>query len=849
MTSAAPGSPRFSIVSAVYNVAPYLDDFIASIEAQTFPLDRVEVIAVDDGSTDDSLARLRAWGERRPGLVTVLTKTNGGAASARNQGMRQARGEWITFTDPDDMIAPGYLTAVDEFLRANPSADLVGCRRTLVLEPSGERAEHPLDHHFALGDRLVDLDSSPSLFYGSAPCAFLPLSRVHELGIEFDEELRPSFEDAHMLGRYLLAVGAPQVGFLASAEYLYRRRSDSTSEVVFTDPRRYTTVPRRGYLDLLRRAAERPAGVPLWLQNQVIYDLSWLFSYEDRQSGGGGGPRGDVAAEFHALMAQIVSHLDAEVIENFNARPFPYLWREVLAHGYSTDPWRPTFVVRDRRDRRAQLDRIRYRYTGDLPAEELVVDGTAVAPVHAKTRDLDYFDRLMLRERIVWVPRGEATVSLDGAPVELRGSDPRPPLRDKPPGWVKPKAAKKRFPSQDELLRRLARTRVARHYLRQSWVLIDRVHDADDSGEHLFRWIRENRPKTNAWFVIEKGTPDHQRLRREKIRRVIPYGSLRWKLLMLNCEHLISSHADAAITNPAALKSLIPSPTWRFTFLQHGVIKDDLSGWLNPKNISVFVTSTPDEYESVCGDGTRYVYTTKETVLTGLPRFDRVREAGLQVAPEARDLILIAPTWRNWLVRPVAVGSQRRVAADGFAETEFATQWRSLIGAPELGQLAAETGLKVATLLHPNLEAVADDLRLPDSVIRFSFQDQDVRELFARVRVLVTDYSSMAFNAAYIDRPVVYFQFDADAMFGGAHVGRRGYYEYSSQGFGPVTHKLDEAVAAIVDTVRRGPSPAEEYRQRIGAAFPTRDGRCCERVFDAIQSSAQGSSLSTPSRA
>ncbi|WP_019877488.1 bifunctional glycosyltransferase/CDP-glycerol:glycerophosphate glycerophosphotransferase [Sporichthya polymorpha] len=842
MTSAAAdrsGPPRFSIVSAVYDVAPYLDDFIASIEAQSFPLDRIEILAVDDGSTDDSLARLRAWSERRPGLVTVLTKPNGGQASARNLGMRQAQGEWVTFTDPDDMIEPGYLTAVDEFLRKNPDTDLVGCRRILYWDSTKETSEHPLEHHFALGDRVVDLDESPTLFYASAPCAFVPLARVRDLGIEFDEELKPSFEDAHMLGRYLLALPAPRVGFLASADYLYRRRGDSTSEGSFTDTGRYTTVPRRGYLDLLRRGAERRGGVPAWVQNLVIYDLSWSLAYQDRAAGAGGGPRGAVAEEFHDLLAEITTHLDPDVIANFNARTIPYIWREILAHGYGPPGWRPQGVVRDRRDRAAQLDRVRYRYTGDLPAEEFVVDGVRVEPLHSKSRDLDYFERLVLRERIAWVPRGNLTASLDGVPVEVWPSDPRPPFRDKPPGWVKPKKQKRQDSRQDRLLRRFARTRVARHYLRHAWVLIDRVHDADDSAEHLFHWIRKNRPKTNAWFVIEKGTPDHKRLKSQGIRRVVPYDSLLWKLLMLNCEHLISSHADAAITNPPGLKTLIPSPKWRYSFLNHGVIKDDLSAWLNPKNAEIFVTSTPGEYESICGEGTRYVYTSKETVLSGMPRFDKVREVGLRFPPEQRDLILIAPTWRNWLVAPLAPGSQRRKLVDGFTETEFVKQWRAVLCAPDLGELAERHGLTVATLLHPNLQAVREELELPSYVTSFGFVGHDVRELFARSRVVVTDYSSMAFNAAYIDRPVVYFQFDHEAMFGGAHVGRGGYFKYERDGYGPVTYEADRALAAIREVVDRGPEPAEEYRQRIAEAFPQRDGRCSERLYEAIVASAR----------
>lgn len=831
--------PRFSIVAAVYNVERYLDAFIASIEAQTFPLDRVEVIAVDDGSTDHCLTRLQEWAHRRPELVRVLSKPNGGQASARNLGLTEARGEWVTFTDPDDMIEPPYLAAVDAFLRAHPTTDMVGCRRIVLDDASGERRIHPLDHHFHAGDRLVDLDASPTLFYGSAPCAFLPRKRLIETGLTFDERIRPNFEDAHFLGCYLLSRPAPQVGFVASAEYLYRRRSDgsSTLQTSRTDDGRFTTVPRLGHLDLLRRCAERETGVPRWAQNLVLYDLLWNFDQEDLPAGARL-LRGPVAEEFHGLLAQIVRYLEPTTIKEFNGLWIPQVWREILAHGYADQPWRPGRVVRDKRDERAKLDRIRYRFTGEPPVETFTVDGEPVEPVHAKTRDLPYFDRTIIRERLVWLPRGKLTVTLDGAGVVVRKRDPRPISRD--PGPVTEPESSGGLPSRDALIGRLARSRLVRRMFRQAWVLIDRVHDADDSGEHLFRYLRAEQPTVNAWFAIEKGTPDDKRLRADGYgRRMVPYGSLRWKLLMLNAEHLVSSHADAAITNPPLLRSLMPVPTWRYSFLNHGVIKDDLSAWLNPKNIEIFVTSTPGEYESICGEGTRYVYTSKEAALTGMPRFDKVREAGLRFPPDKRDLILIAPTWRTWLVAPLAAGSQRRQLAAGFAETEFARQWRAVLGAPELAELAARTGLTVATLLHPNLQAVQDELELPAHVRTFGFVGHDVRELFARSRVVVTDYSSMAFNAAYIDRPVVYFQFDHEAMFGGAHVGRGGYFKYERDGFGPVTFEASGTLAAIRDIVESGPDPAEEYRRRIAEAFPQRDGRCSERVYRAIVASAR----------
>ena len=101
----------------MYGVARYLPDFIASIENQTFPLDRVQVVMVDDGSVDGSAAILRAWADRRPGLVTVLTQENEGQAAARNTGLGHATGEWVSFPDPDDVLSDRYLEHVDTFLR------------------------------------------------------------------------------------------------------------------------------------------------------------------------------------------------------------------------------------------------------------------------------------------------------------------------------------------------------------------------------------------------------------------------------------------------------------------------------------------------------------------------------------------------------------------------------------------------------------------------------------------------------------------------------------------------------------------------------------------------------------
>ena len=382
----------------------------------------------------------------------------------------------------------------------------------------------------------------------------------------------------------------------------------------------------------------------------------------------------------------------------------------------------------------------------------------------------------------------------------------------------------------------LAALPTVRKRFRNAWVLMDRIHDADDNGERLFRYLRENRPDINAWFVLEKGTPDWKRMVRDGYRsRMVAHGTHRWRMLMLNCAHLISSHADAPIHNPAGVARRNRA-TWNITFLQHGVIKDDLSRWLNPKAIDLFVTSTPQEQASIVADGTTYNFTSKEARMTGLPRFDRLRELGAHVPVEKRRWLLVCPTWRQWLIPPPKPGTQRSTVDDSFFDSEYAHEWTAFLSDPGLAALAAEHDLQIGFLPHPNIQPALARMHLPSHVHALTFADNDVQQLFAESAVMVTDYSSMFFNAAYLDRPVVYFQFDGKQVLQGAHTGRPGYFEYDRDGFGPVTSTVLDTVAAIDKIVTEDKCvPNAEYQRRINEAFPERDGLCCERTTAAIE--------------
>lgn len=112
-----------SVIVPVYNSAPYLKDCLNSICTQTYQ--DLEIIAVDDGSTDDSLSILRQLAMQDP-RITVLEKNNGGASSARNLGLIHASGEYVTFVDSDDAVERNTYSRLISLLTQH-RADIVHC--------------------------------------------------------------------------------------------------------------------------------------------------------------------------------------------------------------------------------------------------------------------------------------------------------------------------------------------------------------------------------------------------------------------------------------------------------------------------------------------------------------------------------------------------------------------------------------------------------------------------------------------------------------------------------------------------------------------------------------------------
>lgn len=115
--------PLISIVIPVYNQAQFLGETFDSVIDSSFP--RIEIIIVDDGSTDDSAKVALSLKHKYADKVSVILQENSGPSKARNEGIKIARGKYILPLDADDLISPTYIENAVKVLEENPKVKVV----------------------------------------------------------------------------------------------------------------------------------------------------------------------------------------------------------------------------------------------------------------------------------------------------------------------------------------------------------------------------------------------------------------------------------------------------------------------------------------------------------------------------------------------------------------------------------------------------------------------------------------------------------------------------------------------------------------------------------------------------
>lgn len=806
---------KFIVVSAIFNVGRYLDDYLTSIVSQRLDFkNNIRLILVDDGSTDDSAKIIKKWQKKYPNNITYIYKENGGQASARNLGLEHAGDGFVTFIDPDDFLNRDYFLKVDQAINKyyNNNVAYISCKLTMYLESNNSYQPHPLNFKYSKKTEIIEINSKKNLQLSSAS-AFFNMKDIKDYVAQgenaFPCDCKPGFEDAFFINNLATKLNKSQAILVPDSEYYYRRREDGTSTVdnTWSNDDKYSTVFDNGYCRLAKNAISMGHEVPLQIQQLIMYELSWYikrFLY--------------TPLNFHRLTAQnknnikikmreALSYISPDIINSFHVRGFWLFYKLATLHfAEKQNTLRKVAYVKNINSKNKTIEVSVFTTPSDSSYVQLLINESSVTPADYKIRSYDFLGMPGVFEHQFWIDYSHIKdflkLKVDNETIEIEV------MRN---GWR----------ANSVMVARLLKHFKADNgnNPKHIWLFMDKDSKADDNAEHLYRFVKEKHPNKTIFFSLRKDSVDWNRLQDDGFN-LVDFESNEYFEILKKSEKILSSHNSNAMLRNADKDDI---KDIEFAFLQHGVTHNNVSSAFNNININTFVTASKFEFNDISGDLSEFKFPAHQVALCGFPRHDALYESSLNVSP---DSIVIMPTWRESIVGKYTGSGHQRTYNEDFKNTEYCKKWSALLNNKNL--MNASKKQNIIFIPHPEIIPYIADLNIPTFIEVIDPTSNKIQDIFVRATMLVTDYSSVSFDLAYIGKPIIYFQFDIDDFYGSHY--RKGYFEYHRDGFGPVFESETKLTSAINSFVS-GKLNLEKYKKKADEFFLSRDGLNCHRAY------------------
>ncbi len=365
-----------------------------------------------------------------------------------------------------------------------------------------------------------------------------------------------------------------------------------------------------------------------------------------------------------------------------------------------------------------------------------------------------------------------------------------------------------------------------RVFHRHIWLVCERKDEARDNGYWFFKYICENHPEIEAIYAINKKAKDY--LKVKSIGKVIQFGSIFHWIYYFSARRNISSQKEGK-PNAAicfVLEVYLGMQRNR-AYIRHGIIKDK-QRWVyyDVTKMNLFVCAAKSEYDYV---RKYFGYPSNNVKLLGLCRFDNLLNQH-----KLKKQLLVMPTMREWL-RMISKETLIYEKSSSFIDSEYYTIWNSMLNNKKLAELLELYQIDLIFYLHASMQKYTRYfLSSNENILIAKENDFDVQELLLESIILVTDYSSVFFDFAYMKKPIIYYQFDYEKYRKGQY--QEGYYSYLDNGFGPIVYNESNLMTEIEKLFNNKLIMSEIYQKRVDSFYSFNDNRNCERTFDAVLS-------------
>ncbi len=367
----------------------------------------------------------------------------------------------------------------------------------------------------------------------------------------------------------------------------------------------------------------------------------------------------------------------------------------------------------------------------------------------------------------------------------------------------------------------LLRPYFSRHKI---WLFLDKIYKGGDSSEYMYRYCQKQNDGIRKYYLLDKSSADYARMRREGYKPLVR-GTLKHRLIFLNADMVIASNSTVFAFNDYGFENSLPirgDVHFDVACVQHGMSVQKIAIAQNRLRDNTRLYFCASKYEIENLSKPVYDYVGYDALkLTGVPRYD-----GL--VNRAQKIIVISPTWRMQSALPVT--RSEGVSRDfnpHFKETNYFKVYNSLINDPRLLNAARHYGYRIQYVLHPIVSPQHDDFDKNDVVeIIPSIGDMSYEKIFCEGALMVTDFSGVQFDFAYMRKPVIYLHHhDIPQHY------EEGTFFYDTMGFGEICHTNDELIDVLCRYMENDCKMPQLYRDRADDFFEYSDNNNCARIY------------------
>lgn len=866
-----------TVVIPVYNNQDYIEECIKSIENQNMDVSQIEILLINDGSTDHSHDICKKLAQQYHNIC-YIHKENTGVSDTRNVGIKKAQGKYIMLLDSDDYLDHQTIkNLIDFFDKHYHEVDLV------TYPIYWDRNEKILLHSryspkkYDKGTGIYDLDQYPYLNQSTVNIIFkneFENNQLYDISMKLSED--QNFDTCLLMKKNKL-------GFVKKAKYYYRRHGASVSQT--RNNPYYCFEDIMGYNEALLEKFQKNGQIPKYVQTLVINTFGWRIKQDQLIPYHYKGKDLEMAKQriFHILQKiddeVIVQYLSSDIFTKLyllrwkgskvNASIHSPKFYLSLASGleFSEGKNIRCYLYRSRmRNGKIQLF---VSFVSPLlqvyPLQELIITG--------KKRNGENFEehKTLTLSKVPFkntkMPTADSyAFEYIFDPQEIKSFQFYVKVNDV---LILAKALNNRFCGFVKKLKKnsipLKNYRLTYHHFHhvfkvsQRHVVTDYLYELKSLlfypkkqlpgilyyrylGLHSKKvWLYSDSPGVidNAYYqfihdfdkndgieryyVVDGDTSFlNGKLTKEQRKYLLKFKSKKHKELFLQAEKLLISFSSISIYSPfkkmSWYKDLLD---YELVYLQHGILHASLQRMYAKEftEIDKFVISSEFEKKNLIQN---YDYSEDDLIMSGMPRMSFQKEK------EAQNKILFAPSWRQYLIGYL-VNNRRALKDQEFLASDFYKQIYQFLHSDQLNQLLNQYQLTLDFQLHPIFKPYQKHFQLEDvENVNLNFEKHDLSEY----RIFITDFSSYQFDYVMLKRPILYFLPDEKEVMAGLHSYRSLDLKYEDA-FGCLCHTSDHLLLELKQIIENDFQPQEPYLTRMKEFFSV-DQDPSEKIYQEL---------------